>query len=278
MTVDSIVRNAREKPKITLINNGWNAKIVPSRILGYWQNFVQEYTDRKIVADVYETEHALVGGALESLALPRIDLGERYHFITDNDCVIKKTSHGNFDSFMSKDMDENPELIKLGAFLYRSVSSDYCREFEDETISFRDYLPFSPDDPRIKSSRADMQDIAQWKGQTAVAYRPSSNVYMMASDTTLSIIRNPRRFDQEIRISPSTKSAEILHIGYLEPYFFNSRSRDAVLEMIFYHLVRPKVLTEFTADYELRANLYCQNLIRNGHQDLVNEVFGLIGL
>ena len=278
MTVDAILANARTPPRITLINNGWNARFVPPQILPYWTDFTQEYLDCGKVHAVHEIDAPVIGRALDAFAAPALGGAGRYYFITDNDCVVdNRGSDQAFDDVAVARMDAHPALQKLGAFLYIRIAPEHCRQFSVFAPSLDHYLPIDFDhDPSFARSVDGMQDLATYRGQARVVDAVDRAIAHMPVDTTFSVLRAPHRVTQANRLSPTLLTVEILHVGFFEPYFYNPGSRLSNLEFIYYQLLRPKVLTEFAGVYAQRCGRYIANLTRAGHADLVGETDGLI--
>lgn len=278
MTVDAILANASATPRITLINNGWNARFVPPSILKYWTDFTQEYLDCGKVQAVHQIDAPVIGRALDAFAAPALDQAGRYYFITDNDCVVDNRGRAQaFDEVAVARMDAHPELQKLGAFLYIRISLDHARQFPVFAPSLPQYLPIDFDhDPSFARTPEGMQDLAAYRGQPRVVDPVDPGIAHMPVDTTFSILRTPHRVTQANRLSPTLLAVEILHVGFFEPYFYNPDARLSNLEFVYYQLLRPRVLTEFADVYAQRASRYVTNLTKAGHADLVGETDGLI--
>ena len=271
LTVDSIWRNCRTAPRIVLINNGWNERLVPKDILKVWRQFVARYRDEGKIHEVFEIESPTAGIALNAFSVPFLSDGERYHFITDNDCLILPDAGVRFDDLAVEVMEKNPDIWKLGAFLYRKVSPRYCARFAGEGLSLDHFMPidwstgerFCPDDNG-------MQDYADYTKTSRTFHARDPRIWMIPSDTTLSIVRNPHRVTEAQRLSPTLRPFEVLHIGYLESHFCSTSDAAANLEFIHFHILRPKILLQFAADYQKRAIAYLSNLRKAGFGELVD--------
>ncbi len=272
LTVDSILRNAAPGTRIQLINNGWNERIVPREILQVWRDFVDAYRQAGKIHSVLEIANPAAGGALNAFsALPSSQ--EPYHFITDNDCLVSPSADGKpFDTFAVELMDANPGLWKLGAFLYRKISESYCRRYETEGLRLEDYLPIPwGGDDRFSVNDDGMQDYADYTATKRETYQFDARIWMIPTDTTLSIVRNPHRVSETKRLSPTVRGIEVLHIGYLEPYFISRTNEASTMEVMYYHFLRPRIMLQFADDYRKRAVAYFDNLRKSGHGKLLQE-------
>jgi hypothetical protein len=148
-------------------------------------------------------ESPTAGIALNAFSVPFLSDGERYHFITDNDCLILPDAGVRFDDLAVEVMEKNPDIWKLGAFLYRKVSPRYCARFAGEGLSLDHFMPidwstgerFCPDDNG-------MQDYADYTKTSRTFHARDPRIWMIPSDTTLSIVRNPHRVTEAQRLSP----------------------------------------------------------------------------
>lgn len=271
LTVDSILRNCIGDARIVLVNNGWNESLVPPEILMVWRQFVTKYRDEGKVHEVCEIENPIAGAALNAFSVPHLSTDARYHFITDNDCLILPSADGHFDELAASALDRNAELWKLGAFLYRKVSRAYCERFAGEGLDFGDFLPIEwGKHERFCVDDAGMQDYSDYTNTPRLLHERDRKIWMIPSDTTLSIVRAPNRVTEAHRLSPTLRSVEVLHVGYLESHFYSPMNMDSNLEFIHYHLLRPKVLLQFAVDYKKRAAAYIGNLRKTGHGDLID--------
>lgn len=271
LTIDSILRNCGGEARIVLVNNGWNERLVPPGILKVWHQFVAQYRDEGKVHEVCEIESPTAGVALNAFSVPQLASGGRYHFITDNDCLILPGAAGHFDDLAVAAMDKNAELWKLGAFLYRKVSRAYCERFASEGLDLGDFLPVDwGNHERFCADDSGMQDYADYTKTPRSWHERDRQIWMIPSDTTLSIVRSPERVTEAHRLSPTLRSIEVLHVGYLESHFCLRTGVDDNMEFLHYHLLRPKVLLQFAADYQKRAAAYMGNLRKAGRGDLID--------
>lgn len=272
-TVDSILANATQKPSIYLINNGWNEKIVPDAILGYWRHFTSEYKESGKIVDVIEVPVAMGSVALDSLEIAQSMAQGEYYWISDNDCIIASPG---FDESCLELMNTYPELPKLGIDFYRIVSFEYCDRFASYIPGYEFYIrALVPSYNRIIEGNP--VGYTECTGEEKLYYRGDTRVCSSLSDTTLSIVRKGCAISQRNnRISLSASAFEMLHVGYLEPAY-RPFGDQALFEMLHYMNLRPHVLTEFKDDYEERKMRYISNLIQHGMVSKIQRYNELIG-
>ena len=280
-TIDSILENAKFTPEIIIINNGWNSNIVPPTISEYWKSFINDY--RSHISKVYDIETINPKSALDAFSVPELNTSDEFHFISDNDCVLNPKLAKYFDVEMISAMHEFREINKLGVSFFRSVTWDYCKFFESGKFSLDNYfLPISDDyiNEQLVKKQFDM-DL----GVTKSIPKEFSHKLMPAwSDTTLSIVRHPFRVSHKeipskfIRYAPTVKGTEMLHIGYLEPFFHNKKDELSNLEFIWYHAIRPFVLPRYFTDYTARKNTYLKNLSKAGYGGYIETIDSLLQL
>ena len=280
MTIESILEHAKFTPEIIIVNNGWNSTIVPKEIEEYWESFVRQYKNN--ISKIYNVEKINPGSALDAFSIPELDHNEKYHFITDNDCILRPGLSRYFDEELKNAMDDFSSLNKLGVRFFRSISLHYCRDFYSKNMLLDDYLlPFSDffHNDRLVPSTTEMDAGIRDDFKVSVA---SPKLMNAPSDTTLSIVRNPYRVAQKeiegrfIRYSPTLIGTEMLHLGYLEPIFLNKQNELSNLEFIWYHQIRPFVLPRYFKDYSKRRDDYLKNLTLAGVIDPVKRTEAIL--
>ena len=280
LTIESILEHAKFTPEIIIVNNGWNSNVVPKEIEDYWKQFIKQYkTD---ISKIYNVEKINSGFALDAFSIPELDDNDKYHFITDNDCILRPGLSRYFDETLKDAMDDLTNLNKLGVRFHRSVSLSYCRDYSGKNLTLDDYLLPSSDffqNDRLVASTSEMDAGIRNDFKVPVT---SPKLINAPSDTTLSIVRKPYRVAQEeiegkfIRYSPTLNGTEMLHLGYLEPIFFNKKNELSNLEFIWYHQIRPFVLPRYFNDYSKRRDYYLKNLAIAGFDEPVKRIEAIL--
>ena len=271
-TVESIWHYASEAPRIVLINNGWNASIVPPLVLEYWMNFVDSSLRSGRIASVIDHATPVVGLALNAFQQANSHTHDSLYWISDNDCVI---GSGGYELLARTLMETYPELPKLGVDFHRLVSRSYCQGYESIARDIEGYL-WQFDDVRVVPAGAEA-DYCDLSGDLRQNYRDDSSINNNKTDTTLSVVRKGIAVTQgENRISDAIAGVKMLHIGYLESLYW-SDDEIAVCEMLHYMNLRPLVLTEWAADYENRKQQYIANLLHSQNGNVIERYNQMLG-
>ena len=263
-TVNSIIANAKIKPTIVLINNGWAKGAIPIEVLGLWNLFITEFLMQGKIDKVINLDHS-TNLVLDAYQIAENDCRDDFYFISDNDCIVNTPG---FDETLLSAANKY-ELNKLGIDFYRTVSLEYCAQFpsiqDDLDVYYRD-INLSRN--LVKSGSE--STYCQVTNREEFEIFPGSQITNNATDTTLSIVRRGNAVNQNSanRISPSIKNIEMLHVGYLEGNF-NSRNSLETIEMLVYAKNRSNNMTEFKDDYLNRFLVY-SSLIERENKEIFN--------
>ena len=263
-TIKSIIENAKYKPKIVLLNNGWNANTVPVEVVSLWDSFIYKQLYEGNIAKIINLPTSPTF-ALDGLQVADHDCPEEFYFITDNDCIIQTS---NFDEMLHNGASKHG-LNKLGADFYRSISLDYCKQFHLIAADLNHYYPCPTDNLHLRPTGPGYT-YCQLLNIPETELFPESGITNNVTDTTLSIVRKGHSVSQhsQNRLSPSLKGIDMLHAGYLEPIFKSKNSLETI-EMLVYAKNRLKNLPDQNSDYQKRFDSY-KNLVNQKDQAIYN--------